>query len=425
MAILISIFVPLAARLLYLAASRQREYLADATAALLTRYPAGLASALEKIAQAPARLQVNGATAPLCIVNPLQSGTGVGWLAALFSTHPPTERRIAILRGMGGGAGYADYERAYNATVRGGSVLPASVRAAAGPAARAATVGAAAFVAPAEAGTDAAALVAGVEAAASAPAQPDVASYRAARATIRGAAGYRDVTCSCGLLIRIPPGFGRPTVRCPQCGASVAVDGGSIAGAAVTTGLSGDEGTRAQRRSEGATGCIAQGCAFLIGPAFLLAGLGVWALAAWQLSVLEASKTWPTTPGVVVESGVESRRDRESGDLTYMPVVVYRYEVRGTSYRSRRLYPDVERSGSSDRVGAQRTAERYPANAVVTVTYDPTDPGFAFLSRDSGGPVPTYVWLFAFGVPFFAVGLFVFILMLRRRSPASAPNRSP
>jgi heat shock protein HtpX len=108
--VIAAILAPICARLLYMACSRQREYLADASAARFTRYPEGLASALEKIALAvkPSKT-VNRALAPLYIVNPLQARASGG----LFSTHPDTELRIKILRSMGGGAGYVDYENAY------------------------------------------------------------------------------------------------------------------------------------------------------------------------------------------------------------------------------------------------------------------------------------------------------------------------
>ena len=105
----VAILAPVLARLLYLACSRQREYLADASAARFTRFPDGLASALEKIAvynqSAPAR-NVSGALAALYIVNPAAS------LSRLFSTHPPTVTRVKVLRSMGGREGYVDYQAA-------------------------------------------------------------------------------------------------------------------------------------------------------------------------------------------------------------------------------------------------------------------------------------------------------------------------
>lgn len=93
-----AILAPLVATMIQLAISRQREYLADATGALTTRYPEGLASALEKIGQAniPAKRQ-SSATAHLFFVNPLKAHS----FAGLFSTHPPIEQRIARLRSMG------------------------------------------------------------------------------------------------------------------------------------------------------------------------------------------------------------------------------------------------------------------------------------------------------------------------------------
>jgi heat shock protein HtpX len=93
------ILTPIAAQLIRLALSRQREYLADASGALLTRYPEGLARALEKIAADPDPLEeANKATAHLYIVNPLHDHSS--FLNNLFSTHPPIEKRIALLRAM-------------------------------------------------------------------------------------------------------------------------------------------------------------------------------------------------------------------------------------------------------------------------------------------------------------------------------------
>lgn len=93
-----AILAPLAASLVQLAISRRREYLADSTGALTTRYPEGLASALEKIRDHGSVMRKqNTATAHLFFANPLKSGG----LANLFSTHPPIEERIARLRSMG------------------------------------------------------------------------------------------------------------------------------------------------------------------------------------------------------------------------------------------------------------------------------------------------------------------------------------
>jgi heat shock protein HtpX len=96
-AIILSILAPLFAMLIQLAISRKREFLADADGALLTRYPEGLASALEKISADPEKLEVaNRATAHLYFANPFKGKKVSKW----FMTHPPVEERIAVLRGM-------------------------------------------------------------------------------------------------------------------------------------------------------------------------------------------------------------------------------------------------------------------------------------------------------------------------------------
>ena len=95
------ILAPIVAELIKLAVSRQREYLADASGALLTRYPQGLAAALEKIDQdARPMKHANHATAQLYFSNPFKGSKD--WMVRLFSTHPPIEDRVARLRGMGG-----------------------------------------------------------------------------------------------------------------------------------------------------------------------------------------------------------------------------------------------------------------------------------------------------------------------------------
>jgi len=92
--LVLAILSPLFAELIKLAISRKREFLADASGALLTRYPEGLASALEKISQNPTVLRGNKATAHLYIASPLTKKS----FANLFSTHPPIEERIKALR---------------------------------------------------------------------------------------------------------------------------------------------------------------------------------------------------------------------------------------------------------------------------------------------------------------------------------------
>ncbi len=101
--IILAILSPVIATLIQLAISRKREFLADASGALLTRYPEGLALALEKISQDTEPLEAaNKATAHLYIANPLKNNRGsIGWFASLFNTHPPIEERIKRLRNMG------------------------------------------------------------------------------------------------------------------------------------------------------------------------------------------------------------------------------------------------------------------------------------------------------------------------------------
>ncbi|MBU1045885.1 M48 family metallopeptidase [Patescibacteria group bacterium] len=99
--IISAVLAPIAANLIKLAISRKREFLADANGALITRYPEGLARALEKIAQDPNPLRkANTATAHLYISNPFRGERSQGWFAKLFMTHPPTEERITALMGM-------------------------------------------------------------------------------------------------------------------------------------------------------------------------------------------------------------------------------------------------------------------------------------------------------------------------------------
>lgn len=99
--IVLAVLSPIIATFIQLAISRKRELLADASASLLTRYPEGLASALEKLKVDKEPLGVaNNATAHLYIVNPFKGKTMHNWFAGLFNTHPPIDERIKILRSM-------------------------------------------------------------------------------------------------------------------------------------------------------------------------------------------------------------------------------------------------------------------------------------------------------------------------------------
>ena len=191
-AIVVAILAPIAAHLLYLACSRKREYLADASAARFTRYPPGLASALEKIsALAQSKEKVNRALAPMYIVNPLKGSSGSSW----WSTHPPIELRVQVLRGMSGGASFADYEESYrkalgkDSSCVGSRTLEADEQVAI----REPTI------------------------------EPDRNAEAIARA--RGVADlltrfgdFLLLTCACGVRIKIPPNLPRDTITCPRCG---------------------------------------------------------------------------------------------------------------------------------------------------------------------------------------------------------------
>jgi heat shock protein HtpX len=99
--LILAILAPLAATLIQLAISRKREFLADASGALLTRYPEGLASALEKISASsiPMRTATN-TTAHLWFADPFRGKSALSRLHRLFMTHPPIEERIRALRNM-------------------------------------------------------------------------------------------------------------------------------------------------------------------------------------------------------------------------------------------------------------------------------------------------------------------------------------
>lgn len=189
-AIALMIIAPLVAQLLYFASSRRREYVADGCSALFTRYPEGLASALEKISASPLKLgTANEATAPLYIVNPMKV-TKLG-LADLTATHPPISQRIKILRSMAGNAGLANYDEAYRkVTGRAVGVVPRSQQDGLVEKAREA----------AAAGED-------------------------RRERVRGATdalwqlnSFAFIPCACGTTLKVPPEMKGQTIACPHCG---------------------------------------------------------------------------------------------------------------------------------------------------------------------------------------------------------------
>ncbi len=198
-ALVLMILSPIMAQLLYLALSRKREYLADASSAIYTRYPTGLADALEKIAADPTKLPTaNRATAPMYIVNPLKvSARGK---ANLTSTHPPTSKRVEILRSLAGGElSLATYDDAFRqVTGRPVGVVPAgSLRAA--------------------------------EAVPSRRAETDPRSHiervREATDAMWRLQNYAFIACACGTSLKVPPAHAGTELACPHCGTRHVVSG--------------------------------------------------------------------------------------------------------------------------------------------------------------------------------------------------------
>ena len=193
--LLFAILGPIMAQLLYFACSRKREYLADACGAQFTRYPEGLASALEKISQA--RVPVNfasKATAPMFIVNPLYAADGEP--NSVFASHPPTSERIRVLRSMTG-TSFADYEAAYR-RARGGSLIGASTLRAAPP-----------------------------QSIRTASNQGPIQTRQDTHGLAHRSSGYLRVRCNCGLEISVPEGYEQDTIRCIRCGSVLPIPAAS------------------------------------------------------------------------------------------------------------------------------------------------------------------------------------------------------
>ena len=192
-AIALMILAPIMAQLIYFAISRKREYLADASSALYTRYPEGLASALEKLAVSTDQLKsANQATAPMYTVNPFRKQGRAA--ENLTSTHPPISERIRILRSMSG-ASFADYASAYRQVRDTNTVLI--------PVAAVAAAGTVALRAP------------------EAEAPEKIDELKRTRETSNlmwNLNKYNTITCECGTKLRLPPNFKLPEVRCPHCG---------------------------------------------------------------------------------------------------------------------------------------------------------------------------------------------------------------
>ncbi len=194
-ALAMAILAPIMARLLYFAISRKREYLADATAVRLTRYPEGLASALEKISGSNLDLQsANKATAALYIANPLKAKGRK--LSDLTSTHPPIHERIDILRRISNGANYINYQHAFS-FIKGSSgrtnIIPSS---------------------GIQDKTKIDLRTKSIEKAAKSHKK----GVRDLGDLIRAVNNYVFLVCACGLKMKLPPDFNKKSFNCPRCG---------------------------------------------------------------------------------------------------------------------------------------------------------------------------------------------------------------
>jgi heat shock protein HtpX len=186
------ILAPIMAQLIYLAISRKREYLADASSALYTRYPEGLASALEKLGASTSQLKsASQATAPMYIVNPFRK-KGLKF-ADLSSTHPPISERIRILRAMGG-ASFKHYDQAYRQVRQGvRSIIPAA--------------GLAAGSIP----------LAKTESKTKVEEPDEIQRARETSDVMWRFNNYKTINCDCGAKLRVPPRFRDGSITCPRC----------------------------------------------------------------------------------------------------------------------------------------------------------------------------------------------------------------
>ena len=192
-AIVAAILAPIMAYLLYFALSRRREYLADAGGARLTRYPEGLASALEKIANdpSPQLASANKVTAPMYIANPFKKKKQRK-LSDLTSTHPPISERVKILRNMSQGASFKNYSDAFTNVTHKKTVVPVAALTKEDIAIREANVKAK-------------------------KQQRKETQMRQVGDIMRRVNQFIFLTCACGLKLKIPPNFKSKKVDCPRC----------------------------------------------------------------------------------------------------------------------------------------------------------------------------------------------------------------
>ncbi len=200
--LLFAIVAPILARIFYFTISKKREYLADASAARLTRYPIGLASALQKIAKHSSVDFVSKITAPMFIVNPRFAGGDEDSLFAA-STHPPIYKRIAILTQLqhGGKVSLENYQKLYEKELEtSGLFSKTSLESDKSEAVRAES---------AEKITE------------------FTESRKEVADVILANTGFKILTCECGLKIKLPPSDLRMKVVCPRCRKELSVSGES------------------------------------------------------------------------------------------------------------------------------------------------------------------------------------------------------
>ncbi len=219
--LLLLILAPFLAQLMYFALSRRREYLADASGAMFTRYPEGLASALEKLGggRAAPLADESRVTAPMYIVAPLRKARGGG--GSMFSTHPPIRERVSILRGMGGMADFGAYDRAYQ-KARGrrvvglhtlGETQAVPARDAEDDRDEGGMFGAGGMLGAVEPGVPQAR-----GEAAPPPLPPESLRARAASDAFLQASGYHIRVCEdCGARVKVPPSLAEREIPCPRC----------------------------------------------------------------------------------------------------------------------------------------------------------------------------------------------------------------
>ncbi|MCC6255469.1 MAG: M48 family metallopeptidase [Ignavibacteriaceae bacterium] len=194
LAIALAILGPIMAQLLYFAISRKREYLADASAVRLTRYPDGLASALEKISSTNLDLKTaNKVTAPMYIINPLKK-KGMQ-ISNLSSTHPPITERINILRSMTQGVNYTNYQAAFN-QIKGRQSI----------------------IIPQSGLTDTTKMGLRSTELSQTSFETDKQVKREVGDLMMKLNDFFFIDCTCGIKIKVPPDFKSNSITCPRCG---------------------------------------------------------------------------------------------------------------------------------------------------------------------------------------------------------------